>query len=77
MNDVRVHPREVVREALHRNAQAVIAARNDPTGDAEPTRRDIADACLLRYVLGQIEIKLVDYLIVGEKIKSMAERGLM
>ena len=33
-----VHPREVVKEALNRNAAAVILAHNHPSGVAEPSR---------------------------------------
>jgi DNA repair protein RadC len=36
-----VHPREVVKRALHHNAAAVILAHNHPSGVAEPSRADI------------------------------------
>ena len=36
-----VHPREVVRRALERNAAAVILAHNHPSGVAEPSQGDI------------------------------------
>ena len=35
-----VHPREVVKEALRRNAAAVIFAHPHPSGVAEPSRAD-------------------------------------
>jgi DNA repair protein RadC len=35
-----VHPREVVKEALARNAAAVILAHNHPSGVAEPSQAD-------------------------------------
>lgn len=39
ISSTEVHPREVVKRALHFNAAAVIAAHNNPSGD--PTARQI------------------------------------
>jgi DNA repair protein RadC len=77
IDHVLVHPREVLRETLRRNAEAVIAARNDPSGCSEPSPRDIMDAIQLRYALAVADIRLLDYLIVGQSITSMAERGIL
>lgn len=35
-----VHPREVLRAAMHHNAAAVVLAHNHPSGDAEPSQAD-------------------------------------
>ena len=70
-----IYMREVLRAALQRNAEAVIAARSDPTGVGTPTLLDLADAAKLRWLLGTMDIHLVDYLIVGREIASLAERG--
>ena len=55
----------------------MLGARNDPTGDAEPSRRDVLSAQRLRRALTLIDVPLLDYLIVGETITSFAERGLL
>jgi DNA repair protein RadC len=70
-----IYMREVLRAALQRNAEAVIAARGDPTGVGKPTLLDLADAAKLRWLLGTMDIHLVDYLIVGREITSLAQRG--
>jgi DNA repair protein RadC len=72
-----VHTREVVRETLKRNAAAVIAARSDPTGEGKPTEADVAAARRIREVMMNLDIRLLDYLIVGNTIASLAERGVV
>ena len=72
-----VYAREVVRAALERNAGAVIVARNDLTGEGTASPRDVMDARRIRSALAGAEIPLLDYLIVGREILSMAERGIL
>ena len=38
INAASVHPREVAKVALEKNASAVIVAHNHPSGNAEPSR---------------------------------------
>ena len=47
-----VHPREVLRQALARNAAAVIFAHNHPSGVAEPSQADELITRRLREALG-------------------------
>ena len=73
-----VHPREVVKLALQRNAVAVIAAHNHPSGVAEPSRADIAITRRLQDALQLVDIRLLDHLIVAAgQVISLAERGEM
>ena len=73
-----VHPREVVKRALHHNAAAVIFAHNHPSGVAEPSRADEALTRRLTDALGLIEVRVLDHFIVGEgEPLSFAERGLL
>lgn len=76
INSVEVHPREIVREALKRNAAAIILAHNHPSGVAEPSTMDrmvteqIIKACQL------LGIRVLDHLVVGHgETVSFAERG--
>jgi DNA repair protein RadC len=39
INRTEVHPREVVKRALHFNAAAVILAHNHPSGETTPARQ--------------------------------------
>lgn len=73
-----VYPREVVKEALARNASAVILAHNHPSGTAEPSQADEAITRRLREALALVDIRVLDHLIVaGQDVASFAERGLL
>ncbi|AOU96714.1 hypothetical protein BI364_00600 [Acidihalobacter yilgarnensis] len=72
-----VHPREVVRRALHHNAAALILAHNHPSGVAEPSAADEAITQRLRDALGLIDVRILDHLVVGESVVSLAQRGLL
>ena len=50
---------------------------NHPSGIAEPSSADIMMTGRIKRALALIEIRLVDHLIVGESVFSMAERGLL
>jgi DNA repair protein RadC len=65
---------KVMREALKRHAEGVIAARNDPTGEGTPTVKDLATASKLRWLLEMADMHLLDYLIVERRITSLQER---
>lgn len=71
-----VHPREVVRAALRRNAAACVFAHNHPSGNAEPSAADRSITTRLKQALALVEIRVLDHLIVADQsIVSLAERG--
>ncbi len=73
-----VHPREVVKRALHHNAAAVILAHNHPSGIAEPSQADQHITHRLRDALNLVDIRVLDHFIVGDgELTSFAERGLL
>ncbi|HEX6929340.1 MAG TPA: DNA repair protein RadC [Gammaproteobacteria bacterium] len=73
-----VHPREVVREALERNAAAVILAHNHPSGVAEPSAADLAITRRLQQALELVDIRVLDHIVIGDgDTASFAERGLL
>jgi DNA repair protein RadC len=70
-----VYPREVVKESLARNAAAIILAHNHPSGVAEPSQADERITKRLKAALELVDIRVLDHLIVGETVTSMASRG--
>jgi DNA repair protein RadC len=71
-----VHPREVVRRALHHNAAALILAHNHPSGVAEPSEADHHITTRLRQALDLVDVRVLDHFIVGDGVPtSFAERG--
>jgi DNA repair protein RadC len=73
-----VHPREVVKLALSRNAAAVILSHNHPSGIAEPSQADEMITGRLRDALALVDIRVLDHIVVGDgACVSFAERGLL
>lgn len=72
-----VHPREIIRRALHHNAAAVVMAHNHPSGVAEPSQSDQRITDKLNTALQLIDVRLLDHFIIGDEIVSFAERGLI
>lgn len=73
-----VHPREVVKRALHHNAAAVILAHNHPSGVTEPSQADAHMTQRLKEALTLVDVRVLDHLIVGDgEPRSFAEMGLL
>ena len=73
-----VYPREVVKEALARNAAAVVLVHNHPSGSAEPSRADEQLTHSLRQALALVDVRVLDHLVVTRThVLSFAERGLL
>ena len=73
-----VHPREVVKRALHHNAAAVIAAHNHPSGNSHPSRADENITIRLRDALALVDVRLLDHIVVGHDSQtSLAEMGVL
>ena len=73
-----MHPRDVVKLALARNAAAVILAHNHPSGVAEPSQADELITGRLRDALALVDIRVLDHIVVGDgACVSFAERGLL
>jgi DNA repair protein RadC len=73
-----VHPREVVKLALAKNAAAVLCAHPHPSGVAEPSQADELITQRLKHALDLVDIRVLDHLIIaGGDVLSMAELGLI
>jgi DNA repair protein RadC len=73
-----VHPREVVKLALARNAAAIILAHPHPSGIAEPSAADELITHRLKEALALVDIRVLDHLIIaGGDAVSLCERGLL
>jgi DNA repair protein RadC len=73
-----VHPREVVRRALHHNAAAAILAHNHPSGVTEPSSADTRITQRLKEALALVDVRLLDHFIIGDGVPtSLAELGML
>jgi DNA repair protein RadC len=73
-----IYPREIIKEALKRNAHAIIMAHNHPNGIAQPSDADLHLTKTLHNTLKSIEIKLLDHFIVTQNgFYSFRDAGYM
>ena len=72
-----VHPREVAKRALQLNAAAVIFSHNHPSGNSACSQADIDITKRLRDALELIDVRVLDHLVVGSTVTSMAEIGII
>jgi DNA repair protein RadC len=75
VHGVEIHPRDVFREAIRRNASAIVVGHNHPTGDPTPSTDDLMLTRRLRAVGELLGIPLIDHVVVGEgsTYRSIAE----
>lgn len=73
-----VYPREIVKEALSRNAAAIILAHNHPSGIPEPSQADERITKRLKSACELIDVRVLDHVIIGaDKSVSLASRGVI
>ncbi len=72
-----VQPRTVALRALYHNAAALILAHNHPSGNPDPSAADRAVTSRLKQALGLLDIRILDHIIVGEHVVSMASMGMV
>lgn len=73
-----VYPREIVKQALGRNAAAVILAHNHPSGIAEPSQSDQLITRRIRDALELVDVRLLDHFVIGDNCcVSLASRGML
>jgi DNA repair protein RadC len=71
-----VYPREVVKQALHYNAAAVIFAHNHPSGLSQASPADISLTKHLTEALNLIDIRVLDHIVIGDaESYSLAENN--
>lgn len=71
-----VYPREVVVEALTRNAASVMLAHNHPSGAPQPSESDLVLTRTLMQALALVDIRVLDHFVVaGRQVHSFAEHG--
>ena len=73
-----VHPREVVKSALRHGSSALILWHNhSSSGVPEPSPADEFITRRLKDALALVDVAVIDHVIVGATLYSMAEHGLI
>ena len=78
VNETHGHAREIFRYAIINNATAIIMAHNHPSGEPEPSAKDILLTGDIRKASKILGIPLIDHVIIGDnKYYSFAEEGML
>jgi DNA repair protein RadC len=72
-----VHTRPIVECALKYKAAAAILVHNHPSGRCKPSLDDRALTDRVKRALALVDVGVVDHLVVGEKVYSFADEGLL
>ena len=73
-----VHPREIVRYALLKNAAAVICGHNHPSGEIKPSTDDQVITRKIKKACELVEVQLLDHVIITNgDWYSFADNGLL
>lgn len=62
-----VQPRSILKRALELNASAIILVHNHPGGDVQPSKSDVKFTMLIKILCRELEIKLHDHIVIGDK----------
>lgn len=78
VDETAIHPREVVKAALERQATGLILIHNHPSGRVEPSVEDREITRKLEAACAAVSIKVLDHIIVGDnQYFSFSEQGLL
>ncbi|HBA63034.1 MAG TPA: hypothetical protein DCZ20_04170 [Lachnospiraceae bacterium] len=78
VNAAVISPRELLIEALQKNAVSIILMHNHPSGDPTPSREDILITRRVKEAGALIGIELLDHIVIGNhSYVSFAEKGLL
>jgi len=68
---------EIFREAIRKNASAIIVAHNHPSGDPTPSPDDVAVTRAILQAGKLLDVDVLDHLVIGQgRWVSLKERGL-
>jgi len=78
LDNIPIHPREIVESAINYNATALIFAHNHPAGDPTPSKSDKQITRDLVFVGNVLQIKVLDHIIIGgNRYFSFADEGMI
>lgn len=77
VSSAQVRVGEVFREAIRKNASALIAIHNHPSGDPTPSPDDVALTRAIVQAGKMLDVDVLDHLVIGQgRWVSLKERGL-
>ena len=77
VNSSQVRVGEVFKEAIRKNASALVVIHNHPSGDPTPSPDDVAVTRAIVQAGKLLDVEVLDHLVIGQgKWVSLKERGL-
>jgi DNA repair protein RadC len=77
LNTSVIRVNELFREAIRRNAAAIIVVHNHPSGDPTPSPEDVSVTRTIVAAGKTLDIEVLDHLVIGnQRFVSLKERGL-
>ncbi len=78
IDQVVLHPRKVLEQALNKKASGIILVHNHPSGHTEPSAEDRSLTNEMKKAAELINLRILDHLIIGSKdYYSFRENGLI
>lgn len=78
VNQVAIHPREVIKAAINHGATAIILMHNHPSGDTTPSKSDIDITKQVAEAAKLVNISVLDHLIVSKfTVYSFKDHGII
>lgn len=76
INNAAVYPREIVKQALQKNAASMVLVHNHPSGDPTPSLDDERITLEIQAAAQILEIQVHDHIVIGDKQHySFADHG--
>lgn len=78
INQVAIHPREVIKSAMMRGASAMILVHNHPSGIVTPSKADMEITKKIKEAAEAVSIRLFDHLIISKSsVYSFHNQGFV
>lgn len=78
LNQVAIHPREVIKSAMDKGAAAIILVHNHPSGIVKPSRADIEITKNIVQAGSVVDINVLDHLIISQdNVYSFVQNGII
>lgn len=66
VDQVSIHPREVIKSAMDKGASAIILVHNHPSGNVTPSKADIEITKKIKTAAEAVDIRLLDHIIISK-----------
>lgn len=78
IDKVAIHPREVIKQAMFKNARGMVLVHNHPSGDIRPSKADVEITKNIIEAARLVNIEVFDHLIIGKsEVFSFRDAGLI